>query len=405
MTVWYDPKSKGHRYDFQFQKRRYVSPRGYETRREGLDAEAERRRVLRRQAAGLETGTPADSPAFQDWAEVHLADLERRGKSTEAAVHVVRVVLRFFGKAPDRPLRPHEAGPYRDLRLIDPIVDPAILEDFEAWMRKRGVRPSTRNRYRSAVSQLYATAMRPRYRLITGVKENPMLGVERDVERGRTLALTREQLQAILGQASRHLWLAIQIAAMAPMLRLGNILALRWDRHVSADLRRITVDDHKTADRLGLPLVTPVSDQLRGVLEAAKAAQKKDARWVITYRGRRLKTIDGALKAACTAAGVPYGQRVGGVTFHTIRHSAATSMAVLRLPPDQRRRVIGHTTMAMTARYEHLAAAHIAPEVQQLSDHLGLVGPVVELPRKRAVRKATPGASSAERDRTARPKR
>ena len=402
MTVWYDKRSKAHRYHFQYLGRRIASPRGFPTRREALEAEAEKRRILRRRAAGLESDTAADSPYFQDWAEIYLQDLERRGKPIEAVTHVLRVVLRFFGQKPDRDLEPHEAGPYHHYRLIDPIVDPAILDAFDAWMRARGIAGATRNRYRSAVSQLYALAKRPRYRLATGVKRNPMRGVERDVERGRSVVLTRDQLQAILDEAPRHLWLAVMVAALAPALRLGNILALRWDTHVSPDLRLITVHEHKTADRTGRPIVTPISEPLRAVLTAVKAAQRKDAKWVVTYRGRPVKTIDTGLKAVCERVGVVYGRRAGGVTFHTIRHSAATWLAALGVPEALRKDAIGHASITMTQQYTHLAAAHLVAPLQGLAEHLQVVRPVVQLPRlrsRRRGRKAPPEPSPAEADR------
>jgi integrase len=404
MTVFYDARSKGWRFDFQFQKRRFTSPRGFPTKAEARDAEAERRRILRRQAAGLETSSAADSPSFQDWAEVYIADLERRGRAIETAERTVRVVLRFFGRRPARPLQAHEAGPFHDYRLIDPIVSPAILDHFEAWMVERGIAGATRNRYRSAVSQLYAVAMRPRYRQATGVKENPMRGVERDTEQGRTVVLSLPQLRAILAQCSRHLWLTVMVAAMAPALRVGSILRLRWDQHIDADVRLITVAQHKTARRIGRPLVMPISDDLRRVLLAVRQTQRPDAKWVVTYRGRPVKTIDTGLKAACRAAGVPYGRAVpGGVTFHTLRHSALTFLAELGVPDALRKDAGGHTTYAMVQHYTHLAAHHLVEPLRQLADHLGVVGPVVELPPRRARRRAPqapalPGASARDRE-------
>jgi integrase len=193
------------------------------------------------------------------------------------------------------------------------------------------------------------------------------------------------------------------IAALAPMLRVGTILALRWDRHVSPDLRQILEPGHKTARATGLPLLTPVSEPLQRVLAAAKAARdqepatelKKDrSEFVVRYRGRPVKTIDTGLKAACEAAGVRFGRAEGGVTFHTIRHTAATRLAELGITESIRKEAMGHASMTMTQRYTHLAAAHIAPAVEQLSAALALVGPVVELPPKRARRgRAEPPAA------------
>jgi integrase len=397
VTTFWDPKSKGYRYDFRYLKRRHVSPRGFPTEREAKDAEAERRRTLRRQAAGLEAGGVADSPSFHEWANVYVDHLEKRGRRVDSVEHVLRVVLRYFGRRPDRPLEPHEQGPYHDLRLIDPIVDPSHLLRFEDWMRARGISAATRNRYRSALSGLYTVAMRPQFRISTGVTANPIDGVERDVERGRTVTLTLAQLQAILAIAPRHIWLAIVIAGYAPMLRLGNILALRWGIEVADDLSFIMVERHKTSDRTGRPLVTPVTPALRAVLQAARDAQPAKVPWVVHYRRRRLKTIDTGLQAVCRDAGVTYGQRAGGATFHTIRHTAASMLAALGVSEGLRKDTMGHLAIATTQRYTHLTPLHLVAPLAQLAEALPLVGPVVELPSKRRPRRRakatlTPGA-------------
>jgi hypothetical protein len=47
--------------------------------------------------------------------------------------------------------------------------------------------------------------------------------------------------------------LAVAIAALAPKLRLANVLALTWKEHVDPELRYITVHRHKTAATLKRP--------------------------------------------------------------------------------------------------------------------------------------------------------
>lgn len=71
--------------------------------------------------------------------------------------------------------------------------------------------------------------------------------------------MTPDELRAFLAVASYHVRLSVAIGALAPKLRLGNILALRWDQHLDANLRFITVYAHKTAHATQKPLVTPVS--------------------------------------------------------------------------------------------------------------------------------------------------
>lgn len=390
MTVYYDPKTKGYRFDFRLHGRRQTSPRGFPTKREAADAEAARRRQIRRQVAGLEPLDAPVAPAIQDWAEVYVDFLERRQRVRHLASieHVLRVVLRFWGRRPDRELEPHEAGPYHDYRLSDPITDPSLITRFEDWMIKRKIAAATRNRYRTAMSRLYAVAMLPEFRAATTVTMNPFRAVLRDRERGRTVTLSLEQLRAVLTHASPHLRLAVAIAALAPKLRLGSILALRWS-DVDLETRTIVVQEHKTVGRTGRPQVAPISSQLAGILQAARST--RTTAWVVAYRGGPVKTIDTGLKAACQAAGVPYGLRTGGATFHTIRHSMASTLARLGVPEHIRKNIMGHETITTTQKYTHLVPEDERAELERLAAAVPLtdlvVGTVVGLsPRSRPSR-------------------
>src|SRR3990170_1903202 len=104
----------------------------------------------------------------------------------------------------------------------------------------------------------------------------------------RMITISLEDLRRWLAHASYHVRLAVAIAALAPKLRLANVLALTWQEHIDPDLRYITVHRHKTAATLRRPQVGPISDQLRLILKDAR--QRTDT-YVVEYRGRPVKTI------------------------------------------------------------------------------------------------------------------
>lgn len=395
MTVYWDPKSNGYRYDFQHLGRRYISPRGVPTKRECADAEAAKRRTLRRVAAGLEVARTEASPRFHDWANHYLTFITKRKRlrRVDAVVLVLRVVLRFWGATPARDLKPHEAGPYHDLRLADPIADPSWIAKFEDWMIARGIAGPTRNRYRTALSRLYAIAMLPEFRAQTGVTMNPFRAMLRDTERSRTVTYTPSQLAAVVAAAPPHLRLTIAIAIYAPKLRLGNILALRWS-DVDLEAQTITVPDHKTMDATGLPLVSPISAELLPLLATARKATRSV--WVIRFRKQRVKTIDTAMQAACTRAGVLYGRSKGGATFHTIRHTMATWLARLGYGGAMHAALMGHLSEATTRKYTHLAGADQIGPLERLAAALPMTdafaGPVAGLSTQTAARDRRPRA-------------
>ena len=117
-------------------------------------------------------------------------------------------------------------------------------------MRGRGSSPQTRNHYRSVLRGLYKTALLPAYRAASGVTVNRFRDVPRDTVVERTVTISIEDLRSWLKNASYHVRLAVAIAALAPKLRLANVLALTWHEHIDPDFRFITVHHHKTS---GIP--------------------------------------------------------------------------------------------------------------------------------------------------------
>jgi len=398
MTVFKHPKGNSFRYDFYFRGQRHTGNTLQTTRADALIVESDLKKKLRLQAGGLLPPEPIASPRFQDWAEIYLDHViqHRKDIGQERVQNLLRVVLRFWGARPAPTATgrwaAREGEPYHDLTLRAPIDDPMWLVRFEDWMNTKGIEGQTKNHYRSALSQLYRLALQPAYRARTGVMMNPFVGVPRDQTMERTATITVEQLQAWLRQASYHVRLAVSIAALAPKLRLANILALRWNEHVDASLQYITVARHKTARSTGRPLVVPIDEQLLAILEDAR--RRRRGKYVVTYRGRRLKGISGGVKAAAQAAGLIWGRFAeNGVTFHTIRHTMATMLAELGsldgaapLSESERMRLMGHQRLETTQRYTHIRPERERPALARLSK-LTPIAAIVTAPWTRAARK------------------
>ena len=399
MTVWFEKgrgngykiidgkKVKGgYRFDFWLFNQRHTSPRGLDTEQEAADAEAELRRSLRRQRVGLEPREPTEkplSPRFVEAAGAYYEFAKDRElvSDLDALDNTQFVILQFFGPRPSDPKKLRDGAPYHDLRLQDLIDDPSLLLKFESWMAKRGIKGSTKNRYRSAVSRLYWFAMLPENRKATGITTNPMRGIMRDPEFGRDVTLTPGEIRSVIAAAPYHLRLAIVIAALAPKLRLANILQLKWSTSFDAGFTRITVrKKHKIRRRTRKPLVAPISEQLRRILLAAKTRQPKKIPWVIYFRRQRVESITKGLIQACAVAKVTYGRAKDGATFHTIRHSAATLLAQLGVPEGLRKDVMGHLSIQTTQGYTHLSPIHEHGPLEQLSTQLPLED-VVTAPR------------------------
>ena len=392
MTVYRPKGRRTYRYDFEWRGQRYTGSTGQSTLRNAEEFERKERVRLERQSGDLSM-RPGDTPRFQDWAETFFEHKLKRLKAPDRMERELRVVLEFFGarqpkrapklkgnrKPPPRRTVLVEA-PYHDLRLGDPIDNPDWITKFEAWMLARKTGGSSRNHYRSILSGMYKVARLPQYRRATGVRINPFDGIERDPPVRRRVTLTIEEIRRWILHAAPHVQLALAIGALAPTLRLGNILALEWDRHIDRELQFITITDHKTDQANPEPRVIPIAAQLREILTASRALAvadadrlgKRPAPWVVAYRRKRVAAIKKGLQAAAKRADINYGVSLGGATFHTLRHTMATMLATLGVPDSHRKEVLGHSDIATTQIYTHLRPMHLVGPLEQLSAAVAL---------------------------------
>jgi integrase len=390
MTVWKAKDRATYRYRFYIDGQLYRGNTKQITQADAEEWEAKEKRRIRRRLGGLST-LAEHSPRFAVWAGVYLKYLRQRGKvrRIDRIEELLRVVLRFWGAKPsgrDPKNPPVEGEPYHDLRLVDPIRDPEWIERFEEWIRRRKVyvgrdadgeptyRPisaQTRLHYMSVMSRLYRLATRPRFKKQTGVLTNPFLDVERDRPAPREVTVTPAELRRWLQHTPKHAQLAIAIAALAPKLRLQNVLELRWDRSFDPAVQFITVLELKTVGRMKAPMVVAIGRALRRLLKVAQ--REATGPWVITYQDSPVKSIRHAVQTGAERAGLSYGRDVaGGVTFHTIRHTAATLLAeVPSLTEAQRSATMGQD-IETTQRYTHLRPVSQRPVVNRLADKLKL---------------------------------
>jgi integrase len=405
MTVYLPKRCRTWYYDFWFHGTRYVASTKQITREDAEDVETSEKRRLRRKAAGLpalESLPLPDTPRFSDWAAVAFdyAIHRKKLKRPEQFAINLKMVLGFWGARPTKGQPIDGPAPYYDLRLIDPIRSPELIEQFEQWMDERGLSGPRKNHYRSAMSQMYRVALKPQYRKRAGVKENPFAHVERDRVPKRLTTLTIDQFRAVVQAAPWHTRVALAIGALAPKLRLRNVLQLRWDAHLPRDRSRLTVPEHKTDRETGLPLIVPVSPELKAVLDAAWKGRRGP--FVVHYRGQPVRDIKTGLKHAVEAAGLTFSR--SGITYHSLRHTMATEFARMGLPESLRSRLMGHSDLATTQIYTHMVAADEVLPLEELgkrmavADLIGVSGKVSGLPSEKS-KKSKDSAKSRKRSR------
>ena len=381
MTVYLPKNGVTYFYDFRYRGVRYLKSTGQTKKHLAKQVEDRVRERLRRAVGGLVE--PRDAPGFNAWAATYYDWIAsprnpRRLKRPDHVAAVLRVVLRFWGGRPPASanVATVEGEPYHDLTLADPILDPEWILKFEDWMDQRTIGAQSRNHYRSVMSRMYRTALLPRFRKESGVATNPFAGTPRDPTDPRVVTVTVHELRRWVDHAPYHVRLAVAIGALAPKLRLSNILALSFEEHIDPQLRFLTFHDHKT-DRRGRPLVTPIVQQLRTIL---LDRQRRDPHpRVIIYRGRPVTSIRGGVRLAAERAGLTYGRR-DGVTFHTLRHVAQTEMAAMGITETKRSDVMGHADLATTQKYTHLRPVHELETLERFSRKVPLADLVTAAP-------------------------
>jgi integrase len=175
--------------------------------------------------------------------------------------------------------------------------------------------------------------------------------------------LTREQARALIDAAEfPHVRLYI-VLALATGARNAALLGLTWGR---CDLERSLIDlrdPQITSPHKGRAVV-PMNRTARAALLEARQGALSDH--VIEWGGARVASVKRGLHATAARA------KVGHVSPHMLRHSAAVHMAEARIPMEEIAQYLGHddvnVTRSIYARFspDYLQGAAAALEYDDL---------------------------------------
>jgi integrase len=150
--------------------------------------------------------------------------------------------------------------------------------------------------------------------------------------------LTRDEADRLLASAQAphvRTFLAICLYTAA---RAQAVMDLTWNR-INSDAGII---DLGSASGGKARSVVPITAKLRPYLEEARRAAT--CAYVIEHAGKPVASVKTGTRAAARRAGLP------GVTPHVLRHTAATWMAMERVPMEQIARMLGHSDTRITWR-------------------------------------------------------
>ncbi|HJU68227.1 MAG TPA: tyrosine-type recombinase/integrase, partial [Gemmatimonadaceae bacterium] len=100
--------------------------------------------------------------------------------------------------------------------------------------------------------------------------------------------------------------------------------------------------------------------------DAVLARRHAVAHGDFVFRSQNWDTYRSAWENALSRA------KLADVTFHTLRHTFGSWLAQAGRTPKEIMEALGHTSLAMTNRYMHLAPSHVRDAVAVLDNVLGV---------------------------------
>ncbi len=231
---------------------------------------------------------------------------------------------------------------YTSGRNLTELVD--VAESLKSKGQSMGMNPASINRYLSLLRRIGNLAERWGWTDLPLGRRVQLLPESSE----RHEYLTPEQVKALAAKADPLTADMILFAALTG-LRLGEMLPLKPEQ-IRGDLLILDANTKSGRPR-GVPLPP----------EAARIAQRLP--WGVS--GSQLR--DRFLKAR-SAAGMPH------IRWHDLRHTYASWLVQAGQPMTAVRDLLGHSSLAVTHRYAHLAPADLVRAVAALPSEWGKDG-------------------------------
>ncbi len=142
----------------------------------------------------------------------------------------------------------------------------------------------------------------------------------------------------------------------------GEIADLKW-KNVDFENRLITLEAIKNNDIR----VFPIPDQLYAFLQS-KRGLSNDKEYVFPSKNPSKRYPYSMIRKAFQAVLKQLG--LEDVVFHSLRHTAASHLAMSGATQGELMEVLGHRSPIMTRRYAHFNKEHLAKLLQKTNSHL-----------------------------------
>lgn len=176
--------------------------------------------------------------------------------------------------------------------------------------------------------------------------DNPAKGVKKFKEQARDRFIQADELprfwQALLDEPNRDLADFFMVSLLTGARR-SNVLAMRW-QDVSLDRAEWRIPETKNGDPLTVPLISAVVNLLSERRDSAAGE------WVFPSTGQtgHLTEPKAAWRRVLERAGIE------DLRIHDLRRTLGSNMAAAGVNTITTARTLGHKTLTMALRYQHL---------------------------------------------------
>lgn len=260
-----------------------------------------------------------------------------------------------------------EVGPW----LLSELT-PEVIARARDKLRSTPTRQGGRERSAADVNRALAAlsaACNYAVKELGWLEKNPMERVRKLAEpKGRTRFLEEHELPKLIdacrASQSPDLLLAV-LLSLTTGGRQGEVMGLCWSQ-VDFKRRTALLGETKNGDRRPLPLS---GEALVLLQQRAKVRQLREDRIFPPAPGSKKAAYVNLRKpwvAALKQAGIQ------DFRWHDLRHTAASYLTMAGKTPLEVAKVLGHRTLAMTARYSHLAPERVVAMGDTLATAMGI---------------------------------
>lgn len=281
----------------------------------------------------IELANPASQPSFRVVAAKWLDDAEKRTATGtwKSYIDGIKHMLRILDDKADKP--------------IDRLT-PSDITGVQVGMVEAGLRGKTVNMHVSCIRRIFAVAIAEGF--ITANPAATMRAVSSSDSRRRA-PFTPQEITRLMNSTDTDEWKGMILLAATTGLRCGDIRRLTSE---NIENGKLTIQPSKTTNSTGAILTIPLHPQAAAWLQGRPGALFPT---LAALDGSRIANgFKRIMKVADVAATV---QLAPGVTacrsMHSLRHSFATMLANAGVAEDVRRKLTGHASTLVHAKYSH----------------------------------------------------